>query len=50
MTLFAIQHIYLPDGINHVSILIHVKEKTVTVLMRIVAMKNIDIKVWTRKS
>ena len=51
MNLFAMKYIHLLDGINQVSMLIHLKDKkTVTVSIRKVSIPNIDIKVWTRKS
>ena len=49
VTFFAIQYINLLGGINYVSILIHVKENSMTVLMSTVAIKNIEIEVWTPK-
>ena len=49
--LFEIQYIHLPDSINHVFMWIHFKRQiTVTVAMRTVAIPNLDIKFWTRKS
>ena len=50
VTLFSMQYKHLLDGINHVSMLSHVKDKTVTFSMKTVYIPNIYIKVWTQKT
>ena len=50
MTLFTMQYIHLPDSTNHVSMLIHVKRKSVTVSMRKLDITNIDVKLWNHKN
>ena len=50
VTFFAMQYIHLLEGINDNFMSRHVKEKTVTISMNTVAIPNLDVKVWTRKS
>ena len=50
VTLFSMHYIHLVYIINHTFISSHIKDKTVTVSMRIVSIPSIDIKVWARKS
>ena len=50
VTLFLMQYINILDGINHNFMSSHIKIKSVTVSMNAVAIPNIDVKVWARKS